>query len=127
MNKILLTIIFGGLAVIVVATEGSWDKFILWNLLPLLLSCAFLLFIAPKKGGRWKDISRQRVVPAIGFCAGATGLTTLVHLAWFFDWGGTATGSSTAGLIFIFLPAYALGLGLIGLLVGLWFGDPKKK
>ena len=39
----------------------------------------------------------------------------------------TATGSSTAGLIFIFLPAYALGLGLIGLLVGLWFGDPKKK
>jgi hypothetical protein len=34
-----------------------------------------------------------------------------VHAAWLFDWGGTATGSSTSGLIFLFLPLYALVMG----------------
>ena len=114
------------MSIFVAINEGSWDKFTIWSLSPLLLSYSILLFIAPKKGGQWKDIPRQRVVPAMGFCAVATDLTTLGHLAWFFDWGHTKTGSSTAGLMFIFLPAYALGLGLIGLLVGLWFGDPKR-
>jgi hypothetical protein len=39
------------------------------------------------------------------------------HAAWAFDWGRTATGSSTSGLIFIFLPIYAVVLG--GLAFGL--------
>ena len=126
MNKIGITISFVLLAIIVAAIEGSWDSFTIWNLSPLLLSYLVLLFVAPKRQGHWKDIPRQRFCPAAGFCVGATGLTTLGHLAWYFDWGGTSTGSYRAGLMFIFLPAYALGLGIIGLLAGLWFGDPRK-
>jgi hypothetical protein len=46
------------------------------------------------------------------------GLLLFGHLAWYFDWQGTKTGSSTSGLIFIFLPLYAVILGGIGYLFG---------
>lgn len=40
----------------------------------------------------------------------------LFHIAWMLELGRSRTGSSTSGLIFVFLPIYALILG------GLAFG-----
>jgi len=37
----------------------------------------------------------------------------LAHLAWTFDWGGTATGSSTSALMFIFLPPWSIVFGVV--------------
>ena len=124
--KVEITIIFVLLVVGVIAIEGSWDRLTIWNVVPLVLSYIVLLFIAPRTGARWKDIPRERFFPAIGFCAGASGLTVFAHLAWHFDWGNMASGSSTAALMFIFLPACAVGLGIVGLILGLWLGGPLE-
>lgn len=48
----------------------------------------------------------------------AAGLTGWFCLSWIFDWGGTATGSSTAGLAFIFLPIGAIVFGAAAGIVG---------
>jgi len=54
---------------------------------------------------------RLNTKPELASVVGACGLTLAIHLAWIFDWGDTATGSSTAGLIFLFIPIYATALG----------------
>jgi hypothetical protein len=77
----------------------------LWNLLPL-----FAAGTAIRRGIGVGDISAAAFVFAF-----VTALAVaFVHLAWVFDWGGTQTGSSTAGLIFLFSPVYALLLGGFG-------------
>lgn len=79
-----------------------------WNLLPLLAAG-----IAIGRGTGLSDIS-----PAALVLAFVTALSVaFVHLAWIFDWGGTQTGSSTAGLIFLFSPICALLAGGFGWVV----------
>ncbi|TCK18561.1 hypothetical protein DFR30_1840 [Thiogranum longum] len=62
---------------------------------------------------------------AVGFLVGSMALSGYIHLAWIFDWGESRTGSSTAGLIFIFIPIYVLISGGIGYLIG-WGIDREK-
>ncbi len=70
----------------------------------------------------FKSKSYANKLGGIGFATGATIIVFFSHFAWFFDWWATKTGSSTAGLIFIFIPLYAIGgslvLGLITSLIG---------
>ena len=47
-------------------------------------------------------------------------------MAWFFNWNDIKTGSSTAGLIFIFIPIYSLISGGIGYLIGRVIASDKK-
>lgn len=77
----------------------------LWNLLPL-----FMAGMAIARGTRAKGTSWA----ALTFASVAVVAIAVVYLDWVFDWGGTQTGSSTAGLIFIFLPIYSLLLGACG-------------
>ena len=56
--------------------------------------------------------SRAAVAPGRSHAAAAT---MFVRLSWWFDWGGTATGFSTAGLIFVVAPLLALLIGSAGL------------
>lgn len=73
-----------------------------WNLLPLTLA-----WLAVRRGTnegptRWGGLA---------FAGVTTFAIALMHAAWVFDWGGTRTGSFTAGLVFLFSPACAIILG----------------
>jgi ABC-type lipoprotein release transport system permease subunit len=45
-----------------------------------------------------------------------------MHAAWILDLGDTKTGSSTSGLMFVFLPIYAMLAGLVGAVSGALVG-----
>jgi hypothetical protein len=88
----------------VVYAEGlHWIA--VWNLLPLVLAGLVVL--------RGTGVGRTSW-SAVAFAGVATLASALTHTAWVFDWGGTQTGSSTAGLIFLFSPIYSLLLGSFG-------------
>ena len=89
-------------ALLVVYAEGiHWIA--LWNLFPLLLLA--LAYGSGEGRASWASLV---------FAAVTTLTIALTHAAWVFDWGGTQTGSSTAGLIFLFSPVYSLLLGACG-------------
>ena len=86
----------------VVHVEGVTNPFWIWNCVPVAISYLLL------------RRARQKVIyplPEIAFFVIACGAVLFGHAAWIYDWGGTATGSSTAGLMFLMLPVYATVLG----------------
>lgn len=92
---------------VIALIEGPLNPFWVWNAIPVALGYALLLRAQRRA---------FRPAPEIAFIVLSCGLLLVGHVAWAFDWGRTATGSSTSALIFIFLPIYALLLG------GLAFG-----
>ena len=84
---------------LVVYVEGPLNGFVVWNVLPVVVGFGVLF------------ARRSSRLPIVAGCAvfaiSATLLIVLFHLAWMFDWGGTATGSSTSVLAFIFVPLWA--------------------
>jgi hypothetical protein len=90
-------------------SEGiPFNEFTAWNMLPLFIS--FILYFAAVAKG--KPLHK-----AYGFLLGSMLLSVFFHLAWLFDWWGSKTGSSTAGLIFIFIPIYSLVSGAFGVAI----------
>ncbi|MCG7990124.1 MAG: hypothetical protein ABW130_16145 [Candidatus Thiodiazotropha lotti] len=101
-----------GLGLFIVFAEGVTPNMLtIWNLVPVLV--AYFVF---------KDAAKQlkirTVSGAIGFLVFGLGFLLFAHLAWLLDWGETRTGSSTAGLIFLFAPIWSLVLGGVGYMVG---------
>jgi hypothetical protein len=94
-------------AALVFVVEGV-HGFAFWNAVPIACAGAVAVSLrAPRpRLTSWRAAK-------IAFSVTASLAVALLHLAWHFDWGGTATGSSTAGLIFIFAPLYALILSSI--------------
>ena len=88
----------------IILVGGFRDGFTYWNCLPVVLALVVLV------------VSRQGVA-ARTFAAVSVGFSILVHLAWAGDWGGTATGSSTSGLIFIFIPFWSIIFGVVASLI----------
>ena len=82
--------------------EGITNPFWIWNCVPIAVSY-LLLHRARQK--------EMYPLPEIAFFVIACGAVLFAHAAWLNDWGGTATGSSTAGLMFLVLPVYACVLG----------------
>jgi len=89
--------------VFILYVEGPFQPFWIWNALPIGLTAAFLAYVR-RRGAS--------LVPTTAFGVGAVGTTLYVHVAWLFDWDQLASGSSTAGIIFIVLPIMALGAGV---------------
>lgn len=109
MRTALLSIPFLVAIVLVAYTEGQFSGFMIWNALPIAVGLGMLLAA--------RRASRAVVAGCVAFAVSATLLVVAFHLAWFFDWGRTATGSSTSALAFIFVPLWAYVLsGIIGLL-----------
>ncbi|MDB6135834.1 MAG: hypothetical protein JWM59_4077 [Verrucomicrobiales bacterium] len=95
-------------AALVVHVSGSFSGTALWNALPVGMGF----------GALQAGLSSRRAMAAgcIAFAVSITLLVALFHLAWLFDWGGTATGSSTSAVAFMFVPLWAvLFAGIIGL------------
>ena len=87
-----------------IALAEGVHLFAVWNMIPVAIGYVLL------RGARRKGL---RTKPELAFIVASCGLLLFAHAAWMFDWGGTATGSSTSALIFIFLPIYASILGAI--------------
>lgn len=103
MTRIIGVALIAGSGLLVLYAEGLYWV-VLWNLLPLALAALAIL----RRAG-----AVQRSWSAITFAGITTLVVALTHAAWVFDWGGTQTGSSTAGLIFLFSPIYSVLLGTI--------------
>ena len=112
---VITNIVYALCALFIALAEGFFNPFIPWNLVPVVIGF-FLTRRAiggtyPGKNASW---------PAAGYNVAGVGTVVFFHMAWLFDWEGTATGSSTSALIFIFLPVCALIAGAAGYLVGLF-------
>jgi len=93
-------------AVLVVFVEGPLNPFWVWNAAPLGLAGLAL----------WRGSGRIRAVAPV-FALVVMVPIVYIHLAWLMDWDRIKTGSSTSGLIFIFLPIYAAILGAVFALI----------
>ncbi len=90
------------MAAFVAYVEGFANPFWIWNCVPIAVS--YLLLSRARQKGAYP-------LPEIVFFVIACGAVLFAHAAWLYDWGGIATGASTAGLMFVILPVYACVLG----------------
>ncbi len=93
---------------LVVLVEGL-EIFAAWNLVPVVFALVACVFGARQ----FRSASRAARIGLAMFCVVTLACVALVHLAWRFDWGATATGSSTSGLIFLFVPVYSVAVGAV--------------
>jgi hypothetical protein len=92
-------------ALLVFSVEG-FHGIALWNAAPLALAAGGIAL----SGG---DLaSRELRAGGFVFWASQVVFVALLHIGWHLDWGAMATGSSTAGLIFLVAPVYTVGAGL---------------
>ena len=97
--------------------EGPLNPFWVWNALPIVLGYVLLS----------RSVKRSsRPIPELSYVIATTCFVVLFHIAWMLDLGGTQTGSSTSGLIFIFLPIYAVLLGGAAFGLGYLFGRRRE-
>lgn len=99
-------------AALVIGVEGATNPFTVWNVLPLLLA-GVVVHRSADKVGSGGSIRPSVSGTACGFAMAVVAVLSLGHLAWLFDWGGTATGSSTSALLFLVLPPLALFVGSV--------------
>lgn len=107
------------MAIVIYYLEGILiNPFAIWNASPLLIS--YLLVS--------KSIEQDSKLIFIGFVLFtfiSLTLSLLGHFAWHFDWQQTKTDSSTSAILFIFIPVYAIILGGVGYILGLFIGKLK--
>jgi hypothetical protein len=83
---------------------GFRNGFTYWNALPVVVAFGVLAVFGLRPA-------------ASTFAAVTIGFTELFHFAWFGDWGGTATSSSTSAILFVFIPFWSILFGLIAAFV----------
>ena len=91
--------------------EGFSNPLAAWNCAPVLLA---LYVVRPATMSGPAVSSLRRRAARWGFSLFTALTVAAVHLLWLFDWRGTATGSSTSGLVFLFLPFLSLAAGSVG-------------
>lgn len=89
------------------------NPFILWVSLPFYIGY-FIIITGHKKS------SLKLQYRGMGYLAFSLILTYLYHLAWYFNWDGTKTSSSTSAIIFFILPLYVAVTALAGYFIGPW-------
>ena len=88
----------------------------LWVLLPLIL-----IYIRTIMAGRKGQ--KRHITAVKGFLVPVIPLMWFIHVQWYFDINGAATGSSTSALIFAVLPIYCFILGGVGYTIGYFIGE----
>ena len=107
--KNLTLIIISVISAIIVSTAVGFNLFLIWNLLPVV---AFY-FITKNYFNNWYALKIFSKICLIFLLIFLLIFPTLISIMWIFDIGETKTGSSTAGLIFIFIPIWAFVFSLI--------------
>jgi hypothetical protein len=105
MARTLIGIPFALVLALIVRAEGTFNFFTVWNCLPVVLGYVALLGGIQMRGPHSVAVITGAMV--------ATLFSAIFHLAWLFDWGRTATGSSTSALAFIFVPIWAFILAAV--------------
>jgi energy-coupling factor transporter transmembrane protein EcfT len=90
--------------------------FSIWVLLPLIVIYALTIFVGQKG-------KKRHITAVTGFLIPVIPLMLFIHIQWYFDINGAATGSSTSALIFAVLPVYCFILGAIGYAIGYAVGQ----
>jgi len=90
-----------------IALELTGVVFVLWNLVPVVIG-GFLI------RGAISCESSALLGGCVGYVLCGIGFVLFINFSWIFDWNTMKTGSSTSGLVFIFLPFYSLMFGAIG-------------
>ncbi len=96
----------GAVVAVISATVGGGEA-IVSNVAPLLLGFAVVVFAYCSEQPRL----RTRLA-LLSYVVGSATVQLFIYSMWLFDIGGTATGSSTAGLVFLVAPAWSFCLGL---------------
>jgi len=110
-------ILFLWMVAFVAFVEGVTNLFWIWNCVPIAVSYVLL----------WRARqSATNPLPEIAFFLVACGIVLFAHAAWHLDLGGTASGSSTAGLMFVVLPVYACVLGGAAYGLAVLFGSRRS-
>lgn len=110
-------LLFGLTAGFVIWIEGYDNLLTAWNLVPLLAAGFITSRFLTKSTEETNE--KHLSTPVAGFVFTNVAVIILAHLAWLFDWGGTATSSSTSGLLFVILPvlAFLAGSAILGVLL----------
>ena len=107
--KNLTLIIISAISAIIVAFAVGFNYFLIWNLLPALT----FYFITKKYFNNWNLLKNSSKICLIFIVLFLIIFPTFSGVMWIFDIEGTKSGSSTAGLIFIFVPILAFVFSLI--------------
>lgn len=110
--RVLIYLCLGLIIALVVWVEGAANPFTVWNILPLLLAW-FMVRRAAGRASKHRSPQEGRAGAAAAFTLAVVAVVGTAHLAWVFDWHGTATGSSTAALLFVVLPVLAVLAGVL--------------
>jgi F0F1-type ATP synthase assembly protein I len=73
-----------------------------------------------------KQGKKRQITAVKGFLVPVIPLMWFVHIQWYFDINGAATGSSTSALIFAVLPIYSFILGAAGYVIGYAAGSGEN-
>lgn len=98
------------------------------------VACLFLANVVPNIGSLWvlspliviyarvvmagKSGKKRHITASKGFLFFVLPLMWFIHIQWYFDINGTATGSSTSALVFAVLPVYSFLFGAVGYVIG---------
>jgi len=105
MKTLLIYSSFLFIVALIIHAQGRFTGFAVWNCVPVAAALGALNAGLRSRGPAAAGMITFSVVAAL--------FPALFHLAWMFDWGGTATGSSTSALAFIFVPLWAIGFAAV--------------
>lgn len=108
MKNLTLIIILIVSAIIIIVAVG-FNLFLVWNLLPIVV----FYFVSKKYFNNWSVLKTFSKICLILLAVFLIIFPTAICTMWIFNIGEIATGSSTAGLIFIFIPVSAFVFSLI--------------
>jgi len=110
LRKALFTLIALTVVFVFIIEEGIHITS-LWNISPLMIATILVSLLNGLKG-RLKAAS-------IGYIVCSIMTVGFFHLAWLYDWGRIASGSSTASMIFMVLPILTVLISIMGSIVGM--------
>ena len=98
-----------------VQQRGPW---VVRNLVPLAALVILSFLTLYKGGGRWSGAGMRMPLGTLGFSIPALGLASYLHYAYSINLNDMFTDAEFPDRVFRFLPAYTLGAGGIGFMIG---------
>lgn len=101
----------------IVDVEGP-DAYASRNLLPLMLVAVLAAEVLRRGNGRWTAAGWQWPLGVIGFAIPSVGLSLYLHYGYQVDLNGMYSDAVYPRELFRYLPAYTIGAGVLGFLIG---------